>query len=151
MAVYVITHKVGKRCISNISGTKVKMAASSIETSMFIILLLLSLTSVLSFVAPRNALIRSTSLMLSSKPPTYAELLQASKAPKQNNSAPRQPAIAPVIRNAPVVSTEVERQAVDELPFDDAIYEHLKFVIGISFAFVVSSMIKLIGTLYSST
>ena len=151
VAVYTITHRFDNCCIFKISGTKVKMSASSIETSVFIILLLLSLTSVLSFVAPRNALIRSTSLMLSSKPPTYAELLQASKASKQNNSAPRQPAIAPVIRNAPAVSTEIERQAVDELPFDDAIYEHLKFVIGISFFYVVSSIIKLIGILCSST
>lgn len=120
-----------------------KKPASSVEASVFFMLILLSLTSVLSFVAPRNGLIRSTSLMLGSKPPTYTELLQASKASKQTNSAPRIPAIAPVNRNAPVASSESERRTAEELPFDDAIYDHLKFVIGICCIFFISCIIKL--------
>lgn len=96
-------------------------------------LLLLALTSVLSFKSPLITFTRSTNLMMSSKPPTYAELLQASKESKQNKGGPRQPVIAPiapVARSSPVATTANDRQAPDGLPFDDAIYDHLKLVIG---------------------
>ena len=106
--------------------------SSTLQASAFKLLLLIAVTSVFSFVPNVNTLSRSTCTMLSAKPLSYVELLQAAKLAKQNNGgAVGQAPVAPVPRKvAPAVTPVSTRANIVEQPFDDATYEHLKFVIG---------------------
>ena len=103
----------------------------TVISTTFKLLLLITITSVYSFKSTRNAPTRFTSVTMSSRPSTYAEMLQASKLAKLNNGAVPRPAVAaaPVARAAPSPAVNV-RGIADTLPFDDVIYDHLKFVIG---------------------
>ena len=107
--------------------------SSSLHATAFKLLLLIALTSVFSFM-PRchtQTVSRNSCTMMSSKPLTYAERLQAAQQSKQNSGGAVAQVPKRVVPAAAAVST---RPNVVEQPFDDATYEHLKYVIGASVA-----------------
>ena len=108
------------------------VSSSSVATAMKVFLII-AVTSVVSFI-PIGRTHTQTSLF-SSKPQTYAELLQASKLAKQNGGAAvpaRATQTAQVPKSVPVPAATVARSTPELLPFDDVIYDHLKYVIGMS-------------------
>lgn len=115
-----------------------RLFSSTVMASAFKLILLITATSVLSFMSGGKYTTYSVTKLYSSKPPSYAELLQAAKLAKQNGDVapPRQPAprqtapVATVAKSAPVQAQTAPRNSAPELPFDDAMYDHLKFVIG---------------------
>lgn len=102
--------------------------------SAFKLLLLAAVTSVLSFTSIRRTSTNFATSLFSAKPQTYAELLQASKLAKQQKggAVPTRvaPPAAPVASKIPSPTEAPIKYRQDELPFDDAIYDHLKLVIG---------------------
>lgn len=108
--------------------------SSSSVASAIKVFLIIAVTSVFSFI-PIGKTHTQTSLF-SSKPQTYAELLQASKLAKQNGVAPatvKAIQTAQVPKSVPVPAETAVRSNPDVLPFDDVIYDHLKYVIGMSY------------------
>jgi hypothetical protein len=111
-----------------------RLLSSTVMASAFKLILLITATSVLSLMSRGKHTTHSVTKLYSSKPPSYAELLLASKLAKQNGGVapPRQPAprqtapVAPIAKSAP----NMPRDSAPELPFDDVMYDHLKFVIG---------------------
>lgn len=115
-----------------------RLLSSNIMASAFKLILLVTATSVLSFMSGGKYTTCSVTKLYSSKPPSYAELLQASKLAKLNGGAapPRQPAprqtasVAQTAKTVPTQAQAMPRDSASELPFDDVMYDHLKFVIG---------------------
>jgi hypothetical protein len=112
-----------------------KLLSTSVMASAFKLLLLAAVTSVLSFTSIRRTSTNFATSLFSAKPQTYAELLQASKIAKQQQkggAVPTRvvPPTAPVASKIPSPTEAPIKYRQDELPFDDAIYDHLKLVIG---------------------
>ena len=115
-----------------------KLLTRTVMASVFKFLLLAAVTSVLSFTSTRRTSADFATSLFSAKPQTYAELLQASKLAKQQKSGDVSTRLAtPATQTARTLPSPVEapiKYRQDELPFDDVVYDHLKLVIGKSFA-----------------